>query len=178
MSEIQQNTNGRGYSNFDEIVNGVSPFQRDMKIPERCIDCPGVQAILRRLAVGAAEIDMLTQLALDDGLLASSGCEIIQDIAKATGADRAEVIGKITKAVGETAAKQLEALDDATRKVQELIDQATDGCEGPVRTVGFGRGREIRVTVCNSPVMDDLVGFNNSGENVTVRRDNATTRRS
>ena len=176
MSEIQPNTNGRGYSNFDEIVNGVNPFQRDMKIPERCIDCPGVQAILRRLAVGAAEIDMLTQLALDDGLLASSGCEIIQDIAKATGADWAEVIGKITKAVGETAAEQLEALDEATREAQELIGQATYGCEGPVITVGSGRGQEIRVTVCNSPKMDGLAGYSNSGESVTVRRDNAITR--
>lgn len=52
MSEFQSNTNGRGYSNFDEIVDGVNPFQRDMKIPERYIDCPGYRQYYVDLLLG------------------------------------------------------------------------------------------------------------------------------
>ena len=175
MSEIQPINRGGG-GNFDEIVDGVNPFRRNVDIPKRCRECPGILSLLETLDRDTTITDALTQLALDRGLLASSGCEVIQDIAKATGADQAEVIGKIAKAVGETAAERLEALDGTAEKAQELIDQATDGCEGPVRTVGFGRGREIRVTVCNSPAMDSLVGSDNLGESVSVRRDNSTTR--
>lgn len=176
MSELQSNTNRGGDSSFNRIVDGVNPFQRNVRIPERCMKCPGVLSLLETLDKGTAITDALTQLALDKDLLASSGCEAIQDIAKATGEDQAEVIGKITKVVGETAAEQLEALDEATREAQELIDQATYGCEGPVTTVGSGRGQEIRVIVCNSPKMDGLAGYSNSGESVIVRRDNAITR--
>lgn len=176
MSERKPDINGGGDS-FGDIVGGVNPFQRSVDIPNRCMGCPGVLSLLEMFDRDATTTDALTQLALDRGLLASSGCEAIQRIAEATGADWEEVVDEITRLVGEAAVERLKALDDAAEKAQKLINQATDGCKGPVKITGRGHdGRPITVTVCDSPVMNSPAGTSNLGETVVVHRGNPTMR--